>query len=84
MTPEQCRQARGLLGWTWMTLGVRAGCSPDTVKSFETGLHQTTSRCHRMILAAFEVAGVEFSAPDGYQAGVRVRKQDPKFGDRPQ
>lgn len=59
MTPEQCRQARERLGWTRLDLGLRANCSPETVKGFETGTRRLTPRSIGVIIATFEQSGLD-------------------------
>ena len=64
MTPEQCREARNLLGWTQLRLAVRAGCSVRTVQCFENKWHPTSARMFAAIRAALGAAGVEFAGEE--------------------
>ena len=73
MTPDRCRQARELLGWSRSDLAVRAHCSSETVKNFESGKHQASAATRTAVATAFTVAGVEFISENGGDAGVRMR-----------
>jgi hypothetical protein len=74
MTPEQCCQARALLGWRPQRLGVRPSTCAATVRRFERGDAQRHSAKVEAIRVALEAAGVEFIAENGGGAGVRLRK----------
>ncbi len=73
---NQCRAARGLLGWTQEQLAKNAGVGLSTVRDFELGSRKPISRNRDAILNAFEKAGVIFLA-DGDIApggpGVRLK-----------
>lgn len=75
MTPEQCRQARELLGWHQQRLALKANSCVATIMGFENGQRQTREPTLAAIRAAFEAAGVEFTAENGGRVGVRLRKQ---------
>ena len=62
MTPEHCKAARFLLGWTLRDLAVESGVNRDTCNRFELG-RQVHTRTIRDIQRAFEDAGVRFQAP---------------------
>lgn len=74
MTPEQCRQARELLGWTRIRLASRAGRSDATIKTFETGQCNAHVLTRQAIRSALEAAGVEFIYDNGSGPGVRMKK----------
>ncbi|MFT8243970.1 helix-turn-helix domain-containing protein [Roseomonas sp. BN140053] len=74
MTPEQCREARKLLGWTIQRAGVRSGISGLTVRQFESGRRQTREANVAAIRTALEAAGVEF-IPENGGGGVRLRER---------
>jgi len=59
MTPEQCRAARALLGWSQKTLAARAGVSSTTIRSFEQGTRVLMPANSQAIVRAFSEAGVE-------------------------
>jgi hypothetical protein len=73
MTPEQCVQARNLLGWHPQRLALQANSCVGSVIGFETGQKQTREATVNAIRAALEAAGVEFIAENGGGAGVRLR-----------
>jgi transcriptional regulator with XRE-family HTH domain len=74
MTPEQCRAARGLLGWSQRELSSNARVGLVTVRHFETSAHAPRLATLDAIRRAFESAGVEFIDENGGGAGVRFRK----------
>jgi transcriptional regulator with XRE-family HTH domain len=71
-TPEQCRAARGLLGWSQQRLADQAHVGLVTVHQLEAGISRPRRATLEVIQRAFEDAGVEFT--DGDQPGVRFRK----------
>jgi hypothetical protein len=71
-TPEQCRAARGLLGWSQQRLADQARVGLLTVHQLEAGISQPRRATLEVIQRAFEDAGVEFT--DGDQPGVRFSK----------
>jgi hypothetical protein len=77
MTPEQCRAARELLGWTRVVLSVRSHVSIETIRKAEVGFPRHMPRTLSAIRAALEAAGIEFIPENGGGAGVRLRKSDP-------
>jgi ribosome-binding protein aMBF1 (putative translation factor) len=77
MTPEQCRQARDLLGWKTQRLAGHSSTSDASVRKYEArrgALRPSTVAAFR---AALEAAGVEFIPESGDRAGVRLRKVEP-------
>ena len=62
VTPEHCKAARFLLGWTLRDLATRSGANRDTCNRFELG-RQVQPRTVQDIRRAFEDAGVKFVAP---------------------
>jgi transcriptional regulator with XRE-family HTH domain len=79
-TPEQCRAARGLLGWTQQDLAKQAQVGIVTVNQLETGLSQPRLATLDVIQRAFESAGVEFIDENGGGPGVRLKKRTAKRG----
>jgi transcriptional regulator with XRE-family HTH domain len=77
-TPEQCRAARGLLGWTQQDLANQARVGIVTVNQLETGLSQPRLATLDVIQRAFESAGVEFIDENGGGPGVRLKKRAAK------
>lgn len=78
MTPEQCRAARGLLGWSQSQLAERANLSKSTVAKFEAGKPLATNN-HIALDLAIDREGIELIDPNGGGLGVRFR--DPKRRD---
>jgi predicted transcriptional regulator len=74
VTPEQCRAARGLLGWNQRELAQNAGVGIVTVHQLETGVSQPRRATLEVIRRALESAGVEFIDENGGGPGVRLRK----------
>jgi transcriptional regulator with XRE-family HTH domain len=60
MSPEQCRAARGWLGWTQQELARRSGVGLSTVRDFEKGERTPIPNNLAALRRAFEVAGVIF------------------------
>lgn len=73
MTPEQCRAARGLRGWTQQQLAIAAGVGLVTVRQFEAGATQPRRSTIVVMRAALEAAGVQFIEGNGGGPGVRLR-----------
>jgi transcriptional regulator with XRE-family HTH domain len=71
-TPEQCRAARGLLGWSQQQLADHARVGLVTVHQLEAGISQPRRATVEVIQRAFEDAGIEFT--NGEQPGVRFSK----------
>lgn len=58
MSPEQCRAARGWLGWSQQQLANRANVSLSTVRDFEKGRHSPIMNNIAGIRGAIESAGM--------------------------
>lgn len=74
LTPEQCRAARALLGWTQQELATRAGVACGTVRGFENSQHTPIRSNLRVLRAALEESGVVFLDADELGPGVRLRR----------
>ena len=74
ITAEQCRAARGLIGWTAKQLAETAKVGVMTVSRFEAGQGETYPATRTVIQNALEQAGVEFIPENGGGAGVRMKK----------
>jgi transcriptional regulator with XRE-family HTH domain len=73
MSPEQCRAARGWLGWTQLELARRAGVGLSTVRDFEKGDRTPIPNNLAALQRAIEGAGVRLlSEPDGKATGIAV------------
>jgi transcriptional regulator with XRE-family HTH domain len=75
ITREQCRAARGLLGWSQADLAQAALVGVVTVRQFETGAHGPRRLTLHAVRSALEAAGVEFIDENGGGPGVRLRKK---------
>lgn len=64
---EQCRAARGLLGWTQQKLADEAGMSKTAINNFERGTHDARGDSSQAIRDAFERSGIEFIGDYGIQ-----------------
>ncbi len=71
LSPEQCRAARGWLGWSQEELSRRARVGQSTLKDFEGGRRTPMRNNLEAIRAALEAAGVRmvFGA-GGEPAGI--------------
>ena len=77
MTPEQCKAARQLLGWTVRRLATEADMSPATIVAFESDAKDTRRRTVMVMRMALERGGVRFTAGSGGAAHpVEVRFSD--------
>jgi transcriptional regulator with XRE-family HTH domain len=75
ISPEQCRAARGLLGWSQGDLSRASETATKTIADFERGAREPYARTLRDVRAAFERAGVEFIPENGGGAGLRLAKR---------
>ena len=75
ITAEQCRAARGLLGWSQQELAEKARVGVVTVHQLEAATAQPRRATLEVIRNAFEVAGVDFIDENGGGPGVRLRKR---------
>lgn len=75
MSPEQCRAARGWLGWSQQELADHARVGLSTVRDFEAGRRQPITHNIEAIQRAIEAAGVELVfRKDGSPSGIAERK----------
>jgi transcriptional regulator with XRE-family HTH domain len=72
ISPEQCRAARGLLGWSQSDLSKASETATKTIADFERGAREPYARTLEDVQAALEKAGVEFIPENGGGAGVRL------------
>jgi transcriptional regulator with XRE-family HTH domain len=63
ITPELCRGARALLGWSQQDLAARAEVARTTIAGYELGQIAPQARTLRDLIAALEAAGVQFLPP---------------------
>lgn len=60
LKPEQCRGARGVLGWSQLKLAQEAGVSLKTIQNFEHGKHSANKATISMLKVTLERAGISF------------------------
>lgn len=60
LTPEMCRAARGLLGWTQGELAERAEVSRGTVRDYESARHGNHRATEVQLRRALEAGGARF------------------------
>ena len=70
MIPAQCRAGRALLSWSQTDLATASGVSLRAIASFEKSRTKLMNANLKMLQAALEAAGVEFT--NGEAPGVRV------------
>jgi transcriptional regulator with XRE-family HTH domain len=75
MTPEQCRAARGWLGWSQSDLAERAGIAKNTVHGFESGQRHLTRNNVAAMRRALEEAGI-WLVFDKNGAAAGILRQD--------
>ena len=65
ITIEQCRAARGLLGWTQQDLADACGLSKTAINNFEKSHSDIKAESLRAIRMAFESLNIEFIGKEG-------------------
>jgi transcriptional regulator with XRE-family HTH domain len=71
LTPEQCRAARGWLGWTQQELADKAGVGLSTVRAFESGQRAPIKNNLAALQRAVEGAGIRLVFDtDGKATGI--------------
>ena len=65
ITIEQCRAARGLLGWTQQDLAEASGLSKTAINNFEKGNSDIKLESLKSIRLAFESLDIEFLGQEG-------------------
>jgi len=78
MSPEQCRAARGWLGWTQQELARRAGVGLSTVRDFENSDRTPIPNNLAAITRAIEEAGIRLAFDDdGAAVGIATDRISP-------
>ncbi|WP_415389634.1 transcriptional regulator [Roseomonas sp. BN140053] len=72
MTPEQCAEARKLLGWNRQRLGARSGTCHCTIYTFEERRGRRRGETVAAIQAALEAAGIEFGGAGTTDVNLRL------------
>ena len=71
MSPEQCRAARGWLGWSQAQLADRAGVATTTVHGFESGQRKLTRNNMAALRRTIEAEGINLLFDEtGAAAGI--------------
>ena len=81
---QQCRAARGLLGWTQQDLSEASGLSKTAINNFEKGHSDIKAESLKAIRMAFESADIEFLGNEGLRKRVdntRILRGDKSFID---
>lgn len=79
LSPEQCRAARGWLGWSQDELARRATVGLSTVRDFEAGRRTPIANNIDAMRRAFETAGVALVFGSGGRA-AGITAMDPDGG----
>jgi transcriptional regulator with XRE-family HTH domain len=75
ITPDQCRAARALIGWSQAQLAAASKVAKATIANFELGKRLPYDRTLDDLVAALEGAGIRFIAENGDGPGVRLRRR---------
>ncbi len=75
ITPEQCRGARAMLGWSREQLAGHAKVANATLADFEAGKRTPYNRTLADVRRALEEGGIEFIPENGGGPGARLKKQ---------
>ena len=75
LTPNLCRAARALLGWSQDQLADASAVATKTIADFERQARTPYMRTLRDVRSALENAGIEFIDPNGGGAGLRLKKK---------
>jgi transcriptional regulator with XRE-family HTH domain len=73
LTPEQCRGARAMIGWSRDELAICSKVSAATLADFEAGKRTPYGRTLVDIRKTLEGEGVEFLPQEQRGSGVRLR-----------
>jgi len=83
LTPEQCRAARGWLGWTQQDMAERACVGLSTLRAFEAGTRAPIRNNLDALRRAIEAAGVRLVFQDGAAVGMEVTAAQQSKGTEP-
>ncbi|MBF0143753.1 MAG: transcriptional regulator [Magnetococcales bacterium] len=76
ITPDQCRMARAILGWSLVDLVEQTGLALNTIHRFEHGGNTFTSTVNTL-RHAFENHGIEF-IPETPHSFATIRRRKPE------
>jgi transcriptional regulator with XRE-family HTH domain len=71
ITPEQCRGARAMLGWSRQQLAERSKVANATLADFEAGKRSPYNRTLADVQRALEEGGVDFQSHNGVRLKPR-------------
>lgn len=75
MSPEQCRAARGWLGWSQQELAEKARVGISTICDFEAGRRQPIANNLDAMRRVLQAAGIAFEMDGGAEpTGISYRK----------
>ncbi len=74
ISPQQCRGARAMLGWTQGQLAEASQVAKKTIADFEREASAPRPRTVAALRSTLETGGVEFIEPNGGGPGVRLRE----------
>ena len=74
ISPEQCRGARAMLGWSRDRLASEAEVAVGTVIDFERGARQPYKRTLSDLRRAFEGSGIVFLEANEDGPGLRLKR----------
>jgi transcriptional regulator with XRE-family HTH domain len=72
LAPEQCRAARGWLGWTQQNLAEKSGVGLSTVRAFEAGTRAPIRANANALRQVIEAAGVRLLEDGGKATGIAI------------
>lgn len=75
MSPEQCKGARAMLGWSRELLGKSSRVAVRTIIDFERGARRPYDRTLADIRRALEQGGIVFIEENGGGPGVRLKNR---------
>lgn len=75
ISPEQCRAARGLIGWSQDDLAANSEVSKRSIARFELDENQPHDRTLEALTLSLQKAGVIFIDANGDGPGVRLKKR---------
>lgn len=78
LSPEQCRAARGWLGWSQEDLSKRAGVGLSTLKDFESGKRSPMRNNLEAMRRVLESVGIGLLFDEGgHPQGITATPQEP-------
>ncbi|MCL6708139.1 helix-turn-helix domain-containing protein [Pseudomonas sp. R2.Fl] len=78
LTPEMCRAARGLLGWTQGDLAEQAEVSRGTIRDYESSRHGVHRATEAQLRRALESGGARFVEVDDFGMALCAANPTPR------